>query len=35
MPMPVVRGTAKIEWLFTMCVAVFDPVRMRNMEAVR
>ena len=29
-----VRGIAKIEWLFTMCIAVFNLVRMRNMEAV-
>lgn len=28
-----VRGKAKIEWLFTMCIAVFNLVRMRNMEA--
>lgn len=27
-----VRGIAKIDWLFTMCIAVFDLVRMRNME---
>jgi transposase len=28
-----VRGIAKIDWLFTMCIAVFNLVRMRNMEA--
>ncbi len=28
-----VRGKAKIEWLFTMTIAVFNLVRMRNMEA--
>lgn len=27
------RGREKIEWLFTMCIAVFNLVRMRNMEA--
>jgi transposase len=27
-----VRGIAKIDWLFTMCIAVFNLVRMRNME---
>lgn len=29
-----VRGKAKIDWLFTMCIAVFNLVRMRNLEAV-
>lgn len=28
-----VRGIAKVDWLFTMCIAVFNLVRMRNMEA--
>jgi transposase len=28
-----VRGKAKINWLFTMSIAVFNLVRMRNMEA--
>lgn len=28
-----VRGKAKIDWLFTMCIAVFNLVRMRNLEA--
>lgn len=26
------RGKEKIDWLFTMCIAVFNLVRMRNME---
>lgn len=26
------RGKAKVDWLFTMCIAVFNLVRMRNME---
>jgi transposase len=26
------RGKAKVGWLFTMCIAVFNLVRMRNME---
>jgi transposase len=28
-----VRGKAKIDWLFTMSIAVFNLVRMRNLEA--
>jgi transposase len=28
------RGKAKVNWLFTMCIAVFNMVRMRNMEAM-
>ena len=28
-----VKGKAKIDWLFTMCIAVFNLVRMRNLEA--
>lgn len=28
------RGQAKIDWLFTMSIAVFNLVRMRNMEAI-
>jgi IS5 family transposase len=28
------RGRAKIDWLFTMSIAVFNLVRMRNLEAV-
>ena len=27
------RGRERIDWLFTMCIAVFNLVRMRNMEA--
>ena len=27
------RGKERIDWLFTMCIAVFNLVRMRNMEA--
>ena len=27
------RGIANINWLFTMSIAVFNLVRMRNMEA--
>lgn len=29
-----VRGREKIDWLFTMCIAVFNLVRMRNLEAL-
>jgi len=29
-----VRGKPKVEWLFTMSIAVFNLVRMRNLEAV-
>lgn len=28
-----IRGKAKIDWLFTMCIAVFNLVRIRNLEA--
>jgi transposase len=28
------RGKTKVDWLFTMCIAVFNLVRMRNMEAL-
>jgi transposase len=28
------RGEAKVDWLFTMCIAVFNLVRMRNLEAM-
>lgn len=27
------RGRVRIDWLFTMCIAVFNLVRMRNLEA--
>jgi len=27
------RGMDKIDWLFTMCIAVFNLIRMRNLEA--
>ncbi len=27
------RGRERVDWLFTMCIAVFNLVRMRNMEA--
>jgi hypothetical protein len=26
------RGLKKMDWLFTMCIAVFNLIRIRNME---
>lgn len=28
------RGVAKVDWLFTMCIAVFSLVRMRKLDAM-